>query len=84
MPEVLRIGKLKFSIRPERSMRHHRPHVHVSKAECEAVFSLDEPVECLGNSGFHSADVTKIRLIVEKYQDLFLEEWSRINEEEQS
>lgn len=82
MPEILRIGKLKFSIRAERNIRHHRPHVHVSRAECEAVFSLDEPIECLGNSGFHSADITRLEAIVERYQDVFLEEWSRLNEDE--
>lgn len=82
MPEILRIGKLKFIIRSERNVRHNRPHVHVEKAECGAVFSIDEPIECLGNSGFHSSDITKVRAIVEKYQGLFLEEWSRINEEQ--
>ena len=81
MPEILRIGKLKFSIRSERNVRHKRPHVHVGKAECEAVFSLDGAIECLGNSGFHNSDINKIRTIVEKFQDLFLEEWSQINEE---
>lgn len=81
MPEVLRIGKLKFIIRPERNVRHNRPHVHVERAECGAVFSLDDPIECLGNSGFHSSDITRIGAIVEQFQDLFLEEWSKINEE---
>ena len=81
MPEILRIGKLKFIIRPERSVRHNRPHVHVERAEYEAVFSIDDPIECLGNSGFHGSDLGKIQAIVEQFQDLFLEEWSRINEE---
>ena len=82
MPEILRIGKLKFIIRPERNVRHHRPHVHVESAECGTVFSLDRPIECLGNSGFHRTDINKIRTIVETFQDLFLEEWRRINEEQ--
>ena len=81
MPEFFRIGKLKFIIRAERNVRHHRPHVHIEKAECAAVFSIDDPVECLGNYGFHSSDIGGIKSIVEKFQDLFLEEWSRINEE---
>ncbi len=81
MPEILRIGKLKFIIRREKGIRHHRPHVHVIRAECEAVFSIDDPIECLGNSGFHGSDLGKIQSIVEQFQDLFLEEWSRINEE---
>ena len=81
MPEVFRIGKLKFVIRAERNVRHNRPHVHVEKAECGAVFSIDDAVQCLGNTGFHSSDVGRIKAIVEKFQDLFLEEWSRINEE---
>ncbi len=81
MPELLRIGKLKFIIRAERKVRHHRPHIHVIKAECEAVFSLDHSVECLGYVEFRESDVRKIKLIVERYRDLFLEEWSNINEE---
>ena len=82
MLEIFRIGKLKFIIRPERNVRHHRPHVHVESAECGAVFSIDGPIECLGNSGFHNSDTTRVRTIVEKFQDLFLEEWKRINEEQ--
>ena len=81
MPEILRIGKLKFILRAERGVRHHRPHIHAERAECEAVFSLDQPIECLGNFGFHGSDIGKIRVLVEQFQALFLEEWSRINEE---
>lgn len=82
MPEILRIGKLKFIVRVERNVRHHRPHIHVIKAEYEATFSIDTTIECLGNSKFNSGDLKKIETIVTKYQGLFLEEWRRINEEE--
>lgn len=82
MTELLRIGKLRFIVRTERGARHHRPHVHVIKAECEAIFSLDLGVDCLGFVNFSESDIKKIRKIILEYQKLFLEEWGILNEKE--
>ena len=62
--------------------RHHRSHVHVVKGGASAVFALDGGMECLGNNGFRAQALMLIAGVVGHYQEIFLEKWSELNDEE--
>lgn len=61
----------------------HRPHVHVVGPGAEAVFSIDQTIECLGYSGFRKHHLSKLEKLVSMYREELFEEWRRLYEKEE-
>jgi hypothetical protein len=72
MPTVLRINGYRFfffSLENEEP-----PHIHVERETCVAKFWL-KPSVLASNYCFRSHELTQLRKLVEKNQDLFWEKW---------
>ena len=60
MTVVVRSKAFKLVIRAEKGERHHRPHVHVMGPGAEAIFSIDDKIECLGNAVLKKQHLPKL------------------------
>jgi len=72
MPTVLRIGPYRFFFYA--GVRLEPIHIHVERDASAAKFWL-APVILHSSTGFNRAEIGKIRVIVEKYQNDFTEAW---------
>ncbi|NNN06041.1 MAG: DUF4160 domain-containing protein [Elusimicrobia bacterium] len=73
MPTVERFKGFRFFFFSDE--RREPPHIHVESAENYAKFWL-KPVALAESGGFHSAELTKLRKLVEERKERFLEEWN--------
>ena len=53
---------------------HEPPHTHIESGGNYAKFWL-EPVELSGSVGYNSAELTRLRHLVERHRGLLLEKW---------
>ena len=73
MPNVLVISPHRFYFFSREG--HEAPHIHVETAERAAKFWLS-PVELAWAYGYNAKEVRRLRELVEKNQQLFLEKWN--------
>ena len=73
MPTVLREGPYRFYFWS--GDREEPPHIHVEAAEKAAKFWLGSPVKEAWSKGFKNHEINRLRRIVEKNKQKFLEEW---------
>jgi hypothetical protein len=72
MPTILRIEGYRFFFFSNEG--HERPHVHIESGEKYAKYWL-KPVVLSKSFGYHPAELSYLRKLVEVNQKLFLEKW---------
>jgi hypothetical protein len=78
-PEVLRIEGYKFAIYPN---DHEPKHVHVRKAEYQAVINLEPGIEVRNNYGFRNKEIRRILQYINENYEYLLEKWYQIHQDE--
>lgn len=73
MPTVLRIKGYRFFFFSLEG--NEPPHIHVEFGDKLAKFWL-KPINLAGSAGFRSHELTKLRMIIIKHKDIFLEKWN--------
>jgi hypothetical protein len=76
MPTVLRIGPYRFHFYSRES--NEPPHIHVARDDFEVKFWL-RPISIAANYGFSSAEVNRIRKLVEGNCDFLIEAYGRFH-----
>lgn len=77
MPEVLRIGNVRFVIYYH---DHWPPHVHVYKDNAEAKFEIYTG-KCMGVRGFPNKALHEISWVIIENRDTFIEAWEKYEKE---
>lgn len=77
MPEVLRIGKLKFVIYYH---DHWPPHVHIYAPDAVGKFEI-YTARCLGSKGFNQRSINLLGEIILDNQDLLIKAWEEYEKE---
>ena len=72
MPTVLKIKGFRFFFFSLEG--NEPPHIHIEHGDKVAKFWLN-PVNLARSNGFRSHELSKVRLIVVEYKELFLEKW---------
>ena len=76
MPTVLRIGPYRFHF--YRREANEPPHIHVAREDFEVKFWL-HPVSLAANYGFSTAEINRIRKLVEGNCDFLIEAYRRFH-----
>lgn len=71
MPTVLRVGGFRFFFFSNEN--EEPPHTHIERAEAYAKFWLQPEVRLAWSMRFRQRDLTRLRKLVEKRQEFFLE-----------
>lgn len=80
MPTVLLVNGFRFVI----YLNDHRPpHVHIHRSGCELVVEL-ETYRVIRNRGhlFKPTEITKIMLLVRRYESVLSAKWRDLHEKE--
>ncbi len=72
MPTILRSGPHRFFFFSRED--HEPPHIHVETAENGAKFWLS-PVALAWAVGYNDRELHRLRELVEKHREFFLEKW---------
>ncbi len=72
MPTVLRSGGYRFFFFSNEGKES--PHIHIEQDENYAKFSIG-PVRLVHSVGFNSAELNKLRRIVQERETFFKEKW---------
>ncbi len=72
MPNILRVGPYRFYFYSHEP--NEPPHVHIDRDDLSAEFWLN-PIGQARNFGFNEREIRKLKSLVTKHQQEFLEAW---------
>lgn len=72
MPTILRTEGYRFFFYSNEGVG--KPHIHVESGDSYAKYWL-KPVTLAKNFGYKSSELTHLRGLVERHEELFLEKW---------